>query len=189
MHSHSFALARRVVASFGLTAASRFLDVAGGSGSYSIAAALEVEGLHATVLDLPAVCDVTRAYAEKHGVADRVTAVAGDMFGEAAWPNGATELFFSDIFHDWDDERCAQLARRAFETLVPGGRILVHEMTLDPTKDGPLNAIAYSMVMVFVTEGRQRTVEELFALLRGAGFADPEAARTAEGYRLISARK
>jgi precorrin-6B methylase 2 len=189
MHSHSFALARRVVASFGLTSASVFLDVAGGSGSYSIAAALELPGLRATVLDLPAVCEVTRAYAAKHGVGDRVTAIAGDMFGDAAWPTGATDLFFSDIFHDWDDERCTFLARRAYEALAPGGRILVHEMTLDETKDGPLNAIAYSMVMVFVTEGRQRTVEELFAILRNAGFAEPDQTTTGEGYRLISARR
>lgn len=189
MHSHSFALACRVIAGFGLTASSRFLDVAGGSGSYSIAAAIAIPGLEATVLDLPAVCEVTRAYANQHGVGHRVTASAGDMFGDAAWPTGATDVFFSDIFHDWDDERCAYLARRAYDALAPGGRILVHEMTLDETKDGPLNAIAYSMVMVFVTEGRQRTVEELFALLRGAGFTAPSAMATAEGYRLISARK
>lgn len=189
MHSHSFALARRVVASFGLSNASRLLDVAGGSGSYSIAAALELPDLHATVLDLAAVCDVTRSYAATHGVGDRVAAIAGDMFGDAPWPSGATDIFFSDIFHDWDDERCAYLARRAYDALAPGGRILVHEMNLDETKDGPLNAIAYSMVMVFVTEGRQRTVEELFAILRGAGFAAPQQLATAEGYRLISAAR
>ena len=40
-------------------------------------------------------------------------------------PRGLERVFFSDIFHDWDDERCTWLARRAAESLRPRRRRFV----------------------------------------------------------------
>jgi acetylserotonin N-methyltransferase len=188
MHAHSFGLAMRVVSNLPLDGVSRFLDVAGGSGSYSIAALLRHPQLHCVQLDLPVVCEIAQDYAQRFGVADRFETVATDMFA-GGWPSDQQRVFFSDILHDWDDERCRQLARSAFEALASGGRVFVHEMILDDTKSGPLAAAAYSMVMVFVTEGRQRSVPELFEILTQAGFVRPKCSMTAEGYALIEAEK
>jgi precorrin-6B methylase 2 len=188
MHAHSFGLATRVVSSFGLRGVTRFLDIAGGSGSYAIAALLEHPGLRCTQLDLAAVCEVAHEYAQRCGVADRFETVAADMFHDA-WPRDFERVFFSDVFHDWDDERCRQLAKSAFAALASGGRVLIHEMILADTKTAPLQAAAYSMVMVFVTEGRQRTAREIVEMLTGAGFVEPHVTMTAEGYALLEARK
>lgn len=188
MHAHSFALAMRVVPSLGLTGVTRFLDVAGGSGSYSIAAALHDPRIQCTLLDLPLVCQVAATYIEKLGVQGRVTPAAVDMFNEP-WPTGFERVFLSDIFHDWDDERCRWLAARAYEALEPGGQLIVHEMLLADSKDHPLAAIAYSMVMVFVTEGRQRSGAELVEILASAGFADIRVTMTSGGYAAISGTK
>lgn len=185
MHAHSFALAIRAVPMLELSAVTRLLDVAGGSGSYSIAAADRHASLRCTVLDLEPVCAVSEQYIAKLGAADRVTTHAADMFVDP-WPGGHDAVFMADIFHDWDDERCLLLAQRAFDALPPGGRLLVHEMILADTKDAPLNAIAYSMVMVFVTEGRQRTGGELVEILTRAGFMNCRIAPTLEGYALVS---
>lgn len=188
MHAHSFGLAMRVVSAFGLESVGRFLDVAGGSGSYSIAALLQHRALHCVELDLPPVCEIAGEYAARLGVADRFETVAANMF-DGHWPGGFDRVFFSDIFHDWDDERCRQLAASAFEALAPGGRVLVHEMILSDTKATPLAAAAYSMVMVFVTEGRQRTARELLDMLTGVGFVEPRITMTTEGYALLEATK
>jgi cyclopropane fatty-acyl-phospholipid synthase-like methyltransferase len=188
MHAHSFALAMRVVSTFELARGSRMLDVAGGSGSYSIAAALADPTMRCTLLDLPVVCDVAREYVAQCGVTDRVDPQPGNMFADP-WPTGFDQIFMSDIFHDWDDERCRDLAARAFAALPSRGRFLVHEMVLVDSKDGPRNAAAYSMVMVFVAEGRQRSTSELFELLASAGFVDLRATATLEGYALISGTK
>jgi cyclopropane fatty-acyl-phospholipid synthase-like methyltransferase len=188
MHAHSFALARRVMPVFALAGVERFLDVAGGSGSYSIAASLHDPRIRCTLLDLPVVCGVARSYLGKHGLGSRVELVAADMFADA-WPRGFERVFFSDIFHDWDDERCRWLAARAYESLAPGGQVLVHEMLLADTKDGPLAAVAYSMVMVFVTEGRQRTGREITTILTSAGFVDVTVTLTSGGYALIAATR
>jgi acetylserotonin N-methyltransferase len=188
MHAHSFSLAMRTVPTYGLAAARRLLDVGGGSGSYSIAATLHQPALQCVVLDLPVVCGVTREYAEQFGVADRIELAPGDMFVDP-WPEGCDRVFFSDIFHDWDDERCLHLAARAYAALPTGGSILVHEMLLSDTKDGPLAAAAYSMVMLFVAQGRQRSAREIGKILASAGFAGVTETRTAGGYALLSGTK
>ncbi len=182
MHAHSFSLAMRSVAKLGLRG--RLLDVAGGSGSYSIAAALREPEIHCTLLDLPAVCGVATEYAAQYGVEARFATVAADMF-TTEWPRDHDAILLADIFHDWDDERCRILAERAFAALPPRGRILVHELLLADDKAGPVNAISYSLVMVFVTEGRQRTLGEIRAILEGAGFVDLRVIPTETGYSAI----
>jgi hypothetical protein len=188
MHAHSFGLATRIVDAFALENVSNLLDVAGGSGSYSIAALHRHPALRCVELDLAAVCEVAREYAQQLGVADRFNTVSADMFTDP-WPSGFERVFFSDILHDWDDDRCRQLAQGAFTALVSGGRVMVHEMLLSDMKTGPLAAAAYSMVMVFVTEGRQRSATEIFEILASAGFIEPRLIPTAEGYALIEAKK
>lgn len=188
MHAHSFALAMRVIPWFGLAGVSRLLDVGAGSGSYSIAAALKHRELRCALIDLAPVCGVAASYAASHGVGDRIDMVPIDMFTEA-WPGGFDRVLFSDVFHDWDDEACGLLAARAHDALAPGGQVLVHEMLTSDSKDGPLPALSYSMVMLFVTEGRQRTASETIALLTGAGFIQPCVRMTSSGYALISATR
>lgn len=188
MHAHSFGLAMRIAPVLPLDGVTRLLDVGGGSGSYSIAAMLRHPDLRCTELDLPVVCEVARDYARNMRVGDRFSIVGADMFA-GAWPGGQQRVLFSDVFHDWDDDRCRQLCASAFEALASGGRVLVHEMILEDTKTGPLAAVSYSMVMAFVTEGRQRTARELFALLTGVGFVRPRLTMTAEGYALVEADK
>jgi hypothetical protein len=188
MHAHSFALALRVLPTFGLTGRERLLDVGGGSGSYSIAAALLDRAAACTVLDLPPVCAVTRDYAARHGVGDRVATAPLDMFVDP-WPPGHDRILMSDIFHDWDDERCRLLAQRAHAALAPGGRVLVHEMLLSDALDGPLAAAAYSMVMLFVAQGRQRSAHEIVTILASAGFAAPAVTLTANGYAVVAATR
>lgn len=188
MHCQSLPLAARSVPHLGLADVKRMLDVAGGSGSFSIAAMLRHPDLRSTVLDLPPVCDVARDYATQYGVSDRLELAPGDMFA-GGWPTGAQVAFFNDIFHDWNDELCVRLATHAHAALDPGGRIVVHEMALWDQKTGPVAAATYSLVMLFATSGRQRTVPELSSLLVRAGFADVTVRPTVSGYVAVEGHK
>lgn len=187
MHAHSFGLAMRTVSMYGLADAARLLDVGGGSGAFSIAAALHEPRLRCTVLDMPVVCEVAREYAQRFGVANRIDVLAADMFVEP-WPS-CDRVFFNDIFHDWNDERCRMLAARAYAALPRGGRVLVHEMILSDTNLGPLAASSYTMCMLFHTEGRQRSARDLSAMLAGAGFSSVATRPTSGGYALITGTK
>lgn len=188
MHAHSFALAMRVVPDFGLAATRSLLDVGGGSGSYSIAAAIHHPSLACAILDFEAVCSVARTYADQYRVGARFQGVTGNMFKDE-WPRGHDAVLMSDIFHDWSDEQCLYLAQQALAALEPGGRILLHEMLLGDAKDGPLEAVAYSVVMIFTTRGRQRSRRELEDILRSAGFANVTTTPTAGGYALVEGSK
>jgi hypothetical protein len=188
MHCQSLPLAIRAVPHLGLDNATHMLDVAGGSGSFCVAAMLRHPDLRCTLMDLAPVCEVARENAVQYGVHDRMQFAATDMFGEH-WPPGCDVAFFNDIFHDWDDERCTALAESAHTALEPGGRVVVHEMLLADLKNGPLQAATYSMVMLFATPGRQRNAGELIGILRRANFEHVTVTPTVTGYAAVIGHK
>jgi acetylserotonin N-methyltransferase len=188
MHAHSLPAAIGAARSGAFEGVRSLLDVGGGSGVFAIAIAQRQPGLHATVLDLQAMCDAAQDYIDAAGVADRVGVHPLDMFREP-WPRGHDALFFSNIFHDWNDETCAALSAKAFDALPSGGRIYLHEMLMDDAGDGPLTTAGFSMHMLLNTRGKQYTLAELAAFLEGAGFRDVASTHTAGYYSLVSARK
>ena len=171
MHANCLPAALVAAERAGLANVKRLLDVGAGSGCFSIAFAQAHPALRCTLMDLQGMCDVALRYAREAEVGDRIEARAVDMFRDA-WPREHDAIFFSNIFHDWDIETCAMLARKAHEALPSGGRIVLHEMLLDDTHDGPRTAAAFSFYMLLSTKGQQFTAGMLSELLRGAGFID-----------------
>jgi hypothetical protein len=188
MHCHSLPASVGVARNGGLQGVSRFLDVGGGSGCFSIALAQQFASVRCTVMELPAVCDAARGYIVAGGVADRVDTVAVDMFRHA-WPRGYDAMFFSNIFHDWDADTNLFLAQRAFEALPSGGRIVLHEMLLAEDGSGPITTASFSMLMLFGTQGHQYTFGELRRILTSAGFGDIDSRETYGYYSVVSGRK
>lgn len=188
MQSHSLPAATGVARHGDFKGVSRLLDVGGGSGCFSIALAQTHPGLRCTVMDLPAMCDVAREHIGAEQVSDRVDARSVDMFRDE-WPRGYDAAFFSNIFHDWSFETCAQLAARAHTTLPSGGRIYLHEMLLDDGGTSPLTTAAFSVLMLLGTRGQQFTFTQLRTLLQDAGFVDVEVSSTYAYYSLVRARK
>jgi hypothetical protein len=136
MHALFFPAAMAVARHGELQGIHRLLDVAGGSGCFSIAIASQHHHMRLTVMDLPAACVLAAEYIRDYGVSDRVTVVSADMFSND-WPAGHDAHFFSNVFHDWDVERCRLLAEKSFAALPAGGRIYLHESLLNETLDGP----------------------------------------------------
>jgi O-methyltransferase len=185
MHAHSYASAIAAARNVDLSDAERLLDVGGGSGVFSIAFSQRNPTLQCTVMELGPMCDSAREYITSSGVADRVGTVTVDMF-RMPWPQGYDVLFFSNIFHDWDLDTGAWLARRAYEALPAGGRILIHEMLLADDGAGPATTAGFSMHML-LTKGRQYTFAELRSLLVGAGFASVAPLPTYSYYSVVTA--
>jgi hypothetical protein len=98
--------------------------------------------------------------------------------------------FYSQIFHDWPPERCRFLTRKSFESLEPGGRLLIHEILYNDEKSGPLAAAAMSVQMLLFYEGgRQYSGRELTAMLAESGFAEVEVRPTSGYWSIVSGRK
>ncbi len=151
-----------------LAAAGLLVDVAGGTGIYSIACLQKHPQLRAVVLDRPEVLKVAHEMAEAYGVSDRLQCQAGDMFRDPL-PAGADAMLLSNVLHDWDVSECAALIRKCADALTPGGRLLIHDVFLDDDLGGPLPIALYSAALFTLTEGRAYSAAEYRAWMAAAG--------------------
>jgi 3-hydroxy-5-methyl-1-naphthoate 3-O-methyltransferase len=181
MDVHGHAAARALAEHDAFADVRRLLDVGGGSAIYAIELAKARPLLTATVMEIEAVCAVARRYVEAAGLSGQIDTLPVNMLG-STWPAGYDAHFLSNIFHDWEEETCRLLARRSFDALPVGGRIILHEMLMDDDGCGPLHAALFSLVMLLAAKGRQYAFFELRDILAGAGFEDIEAAPTRHGY-------
>jgi acetylserotonin N-methyltransferase len=188
MHSHSLPAAIGAARVYDFSGIKRILDVGGGSGCFMIAMAQAHPKLRATIMELGTMCEAAAPYIEAGGVGDRVDTKAVNMFREP-WPTGYDAIFFSNVWHDWNFRTCEWLARRAYDVLPRGGRIMLHEMLLDDGGTGPATTAAFSMLMLLATQGQQFTFGELKGLLETAGFRDVETRPTAGYYSITTGYK
>jgi hypothetical protein len=188
MHCHSLPAAVGVARNGDFAGVTRLLDVGGGSGCFAVAIAQQLPSVRCTVMELPAVCECARRYIAEGGVADRVDTAAVDMFRHA-WPRGYDGIFFSNVFHDWDEGTNRALAARAYDALPPGGRVFVHEMLLADDGSGPVTTASFSLFMLLGTQGRQYSGSEVREILEAAGFGEVQSRATHGYYSLVSGRK
>lgn len=188
MHCHSIAPAIGVARNCDFSGVERLLDVGGGSGCYAFSIVAANAGMSGTVMELPTICRVAEDYIARAGLSDRVGTITVDMFREA-WPTGYDCHFFANVFHDWGVDTCEQIARSSFAALEPGGRICLQEMLLDDTGDGPIQPIAFSVLMCLGTKGQQFTFAELKSILEQAGFSDVGVQRSYGYYSLVTGYK
>lgn len=188
MHSHSLAAATGMALRANLGDVTSLLDVGGGSGCFCITLAKQNPHLRCTVMDLKPMCEVALDYIRAAGVQDRVGVKPVNMFRDP-WPQGHDAMLFSNIFHDWGPETNAKLAANAFAALPSGGRILLHEMLLDDSGDGPVTAAAFSALMLANTRGRQFTFQQVKSMLEKAGFTGIDVLPTYSYYSVVSGRK
>jgi predicted O-methyltransferase YrrM len=175
----------RVLAAAGVR---RLLDVGGGSGVYSIAAAEESPGLRATVLEAAPVDAIARRTIAAAGLAGRVDVATADMFADP-WPAGHDAHLFSNVLHDWDEAECRRLLARSAAALPAGGRVFVHDMLLDDDKAGPLWAAEYGILLATVTQGRLYSAAELGGWLADLGLRVVGVAPTALGRSVLTAAR
>jgi SAM-dependent methyltransferase len=166
---------RRFAKQVDLSRRKLLLDLGGGSGAYSIAAALAYPGLRAIVLDLPPVVQVTREFIARHELSERIGTVAAD-FTRDPFPPGADLVVMASNLPQYAPSVVREVVRKAYEALEPGGEMhLVGEMLSDDRK-GPLLAALYALYeAVFDSGGVAHTVGEVIGYLREAGFRDVSA--------------
>lgn len=157
------------------------VDIAGGTGTFSIPLAQRRPDARIVLAELPAALSGARRYLHRYGVSDRVELVGMDAFAPP-WPVPECDVvFFGNFIHGWDDATCLALARNARARLSPGGCIVWHELLWNDQRDGPLKTALWNVTMRTVG-GRQRQLVELHGLLETAGFERLFAVPTSGGY-------
>lgn len=176
MHSYSMGPALAWPEKIDLSKHQQMLDIGAGSGAHSIGAVLKWQNLQVTAFDIAPVCDITQEYVSRYGLQSRIRTHIGDMWHDP-FPE-ADMHFYSMIYHDWPLEKNRFLTKKSFESLKPGGRIIIHEMLYDDDMTGPFTVAAYNIGMLWCTEGEQYSGSELTAMLHEAGFTDIIVKRT-----------
>lgn len=172
----NYPIARELAAHMNLDAASetvKVLDLAAGSGVWSIALAQSSRAVRVTAVDWPGVLPVTRTTAARFGLADRYTFVEGDLH-DADFGSGYAVATLGHILHSEGKARSQQLLEKTFRALAPGGTIAIAEFLVNADRTGPLNGLIFAVNMLVNTDdGDTWSFEEIGEWLREAGFVHP----------------
>jgi predicted O-methyltransferase YrrM len=193
MHERAKDSADELVGLLDLAGVDRVLDVGGGSGVYAMAFARAGERAgrrtRAVVLDLPPVAAIARRYIAGAGLADRVTAVAGDYLKDD-FGAGFDLVFLSAIVHINSPEENRDLAARACAALNPGGRVAIQDFVMDQERTEPAFGAVFALnMLVNTTRGDTYTEAEIAAWLREAGCAEVVRIDSGPATSLVVGRK
>jgi ubiquinone/menaquinone biosynthesis C-methylase UbiE len=175
-YNASLPLAHRLAKVFDFSRFHKWLDVAGGSGCYAIAACERNPDLSVTVLDFPNVTAVTREFVAKHDLEGRIDILNGNFF-TTPYPEDCDLISYITPLQSYAPDEVIAALKKAHDALLPGGTCLVLDYMLDDDKSGPLDPAFLNLAGVrnghYV--GRVQSGAEFCAFFEEAGFADAQA--------------
>ncbi len=167
-----------------LTGRRQLFDAGGGPGTYSVFLVKRYPGLRAIVFDLPQTIEIASEVIEEFGMSDLITTRAGNYFKDD-FGQGNDVVLLSAFFHSMSPERSKGLLSKAYDSLVAGGEVVVHEGLIDDEGTSPMRAVMFSLNMLVNTgEGQSYSGSEIMGLMEEVGFTNsrivnlPEPART-----------
>jgi ubiquinone/menaquinone biosynthesis C-methylase UbiE len=171
-HSGSLGPAHVVAKLVDLSDATRLLDVAGGSGAFSIVLCERTPALRSTIIDFPSVAAVGRELVRDSGLAHRITFLEGDA-REVDWPGDNDVVLMSYLVSAVAEASVHELLAKAAKALRPGGRLLVHDFMVDDDEGGPPLAALWLLNAVTIdADVASLTPAWLSGAARRAGFAN-----------------
>lgn len=149
----------------------KVLDIAAGHGLFGITIAQRNAKARITALDWANVLTVAKENAERFGVSDRHSTLAGDAF-EVEFGGPFDLVLVTNFFHHFDPAGCEQLMRKIFASLAPGGRCATLEFIPNEDRVSPPIPASFAMMMLGTTaSGDAYTFKEYESMFRNAGFA------------------
>ena len=173
--------------------ASRLLDVGGGHGLYSIELCRRHPRLSGVVFDSPEALAVAREEIEDAGVEDRLRTRGGDYSTDDFGGAYDVALVFN-VTHAHDAAETQHLFERVFDTLDPGGRIVVLDQ-FQGSASTPVGETALQFVGLTYLTTLGATIhpyDDVAEWLRDIGFEDlnrTSIRRAGPGNTLIQATK
>jgi predicted O-methyltransferase YrrM len=171
MNSRGVYLAAGVVKAVDLKGYRNVLDIGGASGIYTSVLVTAFPNLRGAVFEKPPVDKVAGYSINKLGLSDKIDVVAGDMFHDSL-PPGYDVHFISHVLHDWDLPEIKAVLKNSYNNLSPGGMIIIHDAHINKNKTGPLSVAEYSVLLMFLSEGKCYSIAEMKDLLEEFGFTD-----------------
>lgn len=176
-------VAAQIIAAYPFRRHRRMLDVGGGEGVFAAAVAAAVPRLALGLFDLPAVVD--RAQPN-----DRIARFRGNFLTDPL-PEGFDLITLVRVLHDHDDGPALDLLMRVHAALPARGTLLIAE-PMAKTRGAQAAGDAYfGFYLLAMGSGQPRSITDITALLRRAGFATahPVATRLPLTVRMIMATR
>lgn len=149
------------------------LDLAAGSGVWGIALAELSTQVRVTAVDWPKVLAITKKVAWRHGVANRLTGILGDLLTVPFGRNHQVATL-GHILHSEGEARSRKLLKKTLDALAPGGTIAIMEFLVNKDRTDPLVGLLFAVNMLVNTEeGDTFSFEEISGWLRDVGFTKP----------------
>lgn len=167
----------------------QLLDIGGGDGTFLIAAGQAAPDLQLALFDLPPVAAQARQRILAAGLAGRAKAFGGSFFDDEL-PQGADLVTLNRVLHDHDDAAALAILWAARHAIAADGTLLIAE-PMAGTPGALASGDAYfGFYLLAMGQGRPRTVDEIAAMLRQAGFdrIKPVATNTPLIARILTAR-
>jgi ubiquinone/menaquinone biosynthesis C-methylase UbiE len=124
------------------------LDVAAGSGVWTIPLAQANKSAKVDALDFPAVLKVTEKITAKQKVGDQYSYLSGD-WRAVAWQEGWYDIIvLGHILHSEGLQESKKLLARCYQSLKSGGKIVVAEFLCNDLRDGPPAAAMFELNML-----------------------------------------
>jgi predicted O-methyltransferase YrrM len=188
MDSRGDYLARGLLHALDLSGCRRVLDIGGASGIYAITLLQKHPRLSGGIFEKPPVDKAAACSVRKHGMNDRIEVIAGDVFRDRL-PAGYDTHLLSHVLHDWDFPEVRSILKNSYRSLQPGGKIIIHDAHINRRKTGPVSVAEYSVLLMFLSEGKCYSVKEMEDLLTETGFNNIEVKPAAYNRSAITATK
>jgi ubiquinone/menaquinone biosynthesis C-methylase UbiE len=147
------------------------LDVAAGSGAWSLAFAQAIPDARVTTVDFPETTPITRSFAQQVRVADRYSYLEGDLRQVDFGRDKYDLVILGHIIHSEGAGHGQALLRKCHAALRPGGRLLIAEYVPNDARTGPPMPMLFALTMLLQTdEGNVFTLREFRTWLKDARF-------------------
>jgi SAM-dependent methyltransferase len=156
-----------LMSAYSFPASGTVIDVAGGTGQTLIGLLQQNSGLRGMLYDIGVTVDTAAETLAGPGapVADRLTAVVGDMFTSV--PSGGDVYLLNNIPHDWPDDRVATIFSNIAAAMSKDSEFVM----MDILRPEGCDFVSAYLDVLFLTglNGKMRTSAELSQLLVDAG--------------------
>ncbi|MEO6907218.1 MAG: class I SAM-dependent methyltransferase [Abditibacteriaceae bacterium] len=165
------------------------LDLAAGSGVWSVALLQHSPKAQATAVDWAEVLEVTQRVTGRFGLADRYTYSPGDLL-EADFGSCHQAAVMGHILHSEGEARSRDLLKKTYASLAPGGVLAIAEFLPNAERTGPLPALIFAInMLVNIEQGDTYSFEKISSWLTDVGFKDIRKLETPSPFPLILATK
>jgi len=162
----------------------KIIDVGGGTGEVLAAILSAHPAMRGVLVERPRVLDRAREVFQRAGVADRCTAVGGDIVGGV--PTGDAYILKS-VLHGLADDDAVRVLANCARQLPPSGVVLVIEFVI-PKGNSFYPGKLMDLLMLVGCHGRERTAGEFGELFAAAGLRLRGVTPSKNGYDIVEGR-